>query len=227
MIIAIGNTRHLSTLLHSYTSTLLKKTMQRPVEINQKKTRLLQIAALGLGVAAILTWVHYDELLPFSWDAVFHAIGIVITSITGLTALVALAISLFRHEPYLLVYDDRIEMPRLLSRNCRVLHFCDVKSMWQDGEGMKMKALFSLQPYLKRSDLPGWTRFAKKYLGVDFGISLKALDMPSQDAYNLMYDRYQRYYNLNRSQSEETEDEVLDRYLTRLATSSSIGKWRL
>ena len=86
--------------------------MQRPVEINQKKTRLLQIAALGLGVAAILTWVHYDELLPFSWDAVFHAIGIVITSITGLTALVALAISLFRHEPYLLVYDDRIVLER-------------------------------------------------------------------------------------------------------------------
>ena len=185
------------------------------------------MAAVGLGLAAFMAWAHYDKIVPISWESVFQSFGILIVGIPGLMALVALVISLFRHEPYLLIYDDCIEMPRLLSRNCRVLHFCDVKSMWQDGEGMKMKALFSLQPYLKRSDLPGWTRFAKKYLGVDFGISLKALDMPSQDVYDLMYDRYQRYYNLNRSQSEETEDEVLDRYLTRLATSSSIGKWRL
>ena len=224
MIIAIGNTRHLSTLLHSYTSTLLKKVMQRPVEINRKKIRLLLIAAFGLGLAAFMAWAHYDKFVPLSWESASQAIGIALVGIPGLTAFVGLVISLFSHEPYLLIYDDRIEMPRLLSRNCRVLHFCDVKSMKKEG---KVKVLFGLQPYLKRSDLPGWTRLMKKYLCADFAISLSALDMPSQDAYNLIHDRYQRYHYQGRSQSEETEDEVLDRYLTRLATSSSIGKWRL
>ena len=201
--------------------------MQRPVEINRKKSQLLLAALVALAGTAGLIWLYGSKGVTFSWKGVLDVIPIVLMGGTCLAAFLSLIVSLFSHEPYLLIYDDRIEMPRLLSRNYRVLHFCDVKSMWQDGEGMKMKALFSLQPYLKRSDLPGWTRFAKKYLGVDFGISLKALDMPSQDVYDLMYDRYQRYYNLNRSQSEETEDEVLDRYLTRLATSSSIGKWRL
>ena len=198
--------------------------MQRPVEINQKKTRLMLLAVFGLGLAALGTWAHYDEFVPFSWDSVLQIVGIAIVGIPGLTALVTLVISILSHEPYLLVYDDRIEMPRLLSRNCRVLHFCDVKSMKKDGE---VKVLFSLQPFLKRSDLPRWTGFAKKYLGIDFGISLSALDMPSKDVYDLMYDRYQRYSHRGRSQGEETEDDVLDKYLSRLATSSSIGKWKL
>lgn len=198
--------------------------MQRPVEINQKKTRLMLLAVFGLGLAALGIWTHYDEFVPFSWDSAFHTIGIALVGIPGLTAFVSLVVSLFSHEPYLLIYDDRIEMPRLLSRNCRVLHFCDVKSMKKDGE---VKVLFSLQPFLKRSDLPRWTGFAKKYLGIDFGISLKALDMPSKDVYDLMYDRYQRYSHQGRSQGEETEDDVLDKYLSRLTKSSSIGKWRL
>lgn len=198
--------------------------MQRPVEINQKKTRLMLLAVFGLGLAALGIWTRYDEFVPFSWDSAFDALGIALVGIPGLMAFVSLVVSLFSHEPYLLVYDDRIEMPRLLSRNCRVLHFCDVKSMKKDGE---VKVLFSLQPFLKRSDLPRWTGFAKKYLGIDFGISLKALDMPSKDVYDLMYDRYQRYSHQGRSQGEETEDDVLDKYLSRLATSSSIGKWRL
>lgn len=198
--------------------------MQRPVEINQKKTRLMLLAVFGLGLAALGIWTHYDEFVPFSWDSAFHTIGIALVGIPGLTAFASLVVSLFSHEPYLLVYDDRIEMPRLLSRNCRVLHFCDVKSMKKDGE---VKVLFSLQPFLKRSDLPRWTGLAKKYLGIDFGISLKALDMPSKDVYDLMYDRYQRYSHQGRSQGEETEDDVLDKYLSRLATSSSIGKWKL
>lgn len=198
--------------------------MQRPVEVNRKKTRLLLITAVGLGLAAGMAWAHYDKLVPLSWDSVFQAIGIAIVGIPGLTAFVALVISLFCHEPYLLIYDDRIEMPRLLSRNCRVLHFCDVKSMKKDGD---KKALFILQPYLKRSDLPGWTMLMKRCFGTDFGISLMALDMPSKDIYDLMYDHYQQYHHQDRSQGEETEDGVLDKYLSRLTKSSSIGKWKL
>lgn len=198
--------------------------MQRPIDINRKKTRLLWIAAVGVGVATLLTWVNYDKLVPFSWVSVFCTFSIAMTGIPGLTALVALIISLFSHEPYLSVYDDRIEMPRLLSKNCRVLNFCDVKSMKKDGED---KALFCLQPFLKRSDLPQWTRFMRKYFGVDFGISLSALDMPSDDVYNLMYDRYQRYHHLNRRGSGQTEDEVLDNYLSRLAKRASIGNLKL
>ena len=198
--------------------------MQRPVEINRKKSQLLLAALVALAGTAGLIWLYGSKGVTFSWKGVLDVIPIVLMGGTCLAAFLSLIVSLFSHEPYLLIYDDRIEMPRLLSRNCRVLHFCDVKSMKKEG---KVKVLFGLQPYLKRSDLPGWTRFMKKYLGADFSISLSALDMPSQDAYNLIHDRYQRYHYQGRSQSEETEDEVLDRYLTRLATSSSIGKWRL
>ena len=89
----------------------------------------------------------------------------------------------------------------------------------------KLQELFTLQPFLKKSYLPRRTSWFKKFLGADFGISLSALDMPSKDAYDLMYDRYQRYHHLDRSQGKETEDEVLDQYLSRLTKSSSIGKW--
>ena len=113
-------------------------------------------------------------------------------------------------------------MPRLWSRNCWVLHFADVKDMRKEDD---TKALFTLQPFLKKSYLPRRTSWVKKLLGADFAISLSALDMPSKDAYDLMYDRYQRYHHLDRSQGKETEDEVLDQYLSRLTKSSSIGKW--
>jgi len=198
--------------------------MQRPVEINRKKSQLLLAALVALAGTAGLIWLYGSKGVTFSWKGVLDVIPIVLMGGTCLAAFLSLIVSLFSHEPYLLIYDDRIEMPRLLSRNCRVLHFCDVKSMKKDGE---VKVLFSLQPFLKRSDLPRWTGFAKKYLGIDFGISLKALDMPSKDVYDLMYDRYQRYSHQGRSQGEETEDDVLDKYLSRLATSSSIGKWKL
>lgn len=196
--------------------------MQRPVEINRKKTRLMLLAVFGLGLAALGIWTRYDEFVPFSWDSAFDALGIALVGIPGLTAFVSLVVSLFSHEPYLLVYDDRIEMPRLWSRNCWVLHFADVKDMRKEDD---TKALFTLQPFLKKSYLPRRTSWFKKFLGADFGISLSALDMPSKDAYDLMYDRYQRYHHLDRSQGKETEDEVLDQYLSRLTKSSSIGKW--
>ena len=174
--------------------------MQRPVEINRKKTRLMLLAVFGLGLAALGIWTRYDEFVPFSWDSAFNALGIALVGIPGLTAFVSLVVSLFSHEPYLLVYDDCIEMPRLLSRNCRVLHFCDVKSMRKEGE---TKAVFCLQPYLKRSDLPGWIRYVKRFLGNDFGISLSALDMPSKDAYELIYERFKRYHYRYRREDEE------------------------
>ena len=158
------------------------------------------LAVFGLGLAALGIWTRYDEFVPFSWDSAFNALGIALVGIPGLTAFVSLVVSLFSHEPYLLVYDDCIEMPRLLSRNCRVLHFCDVKSMRKEGE---TKAVFCLQPYLKRSDLPGWIRYVKRFLGNDFGISLSALDMPSKDAYELIYERFKRYHYRYRREDEE------------------------
>ena len=162
--------------------------------------------------------------MTFSWKGILDAIPIVLMGGTCLAAFASMIVSLFSHEPYLLIYDDRIEMPRLLSRNYRVLHFCDVKSMKKDGD---KKVLFILQPYLKRSDLPGWTRLMKRFLGTDFGISLIALDMPSKDAYKLMYDRYQQYHHLNRRDGVQTEDEELDNYLSRLAKRVSIGRLNL
>ena len=165
--------------------------MQRPVEINRKKTRLMLLAVFGLGLAALGIWTRYDEFVPLSWNSAFHTIGIALVGIPGLTAFVSLVVSLFSHEPYLLVYDDRIEMPRLWSRNCWVLHFADVKDMRKEDD---TKALFTLQPFLKKSYLPRRTSWFKKFLGADFAISLSALDMPSKDAYDLMCDRYQRYH---------------------------------
>lgn len=201
--------------------------MQRPVEINRKKTRLVLMIAVSLGVCALLVWVHYDELWPLSWRSAFTLLGIVITGLSGLSALFALVASLCKREPYLLVYDDRIEMPRLLSRNSRVLHFADVKSMTKEESKSEATAHFQLQPFLKKSDLPRLTLRINRFLGIDFALQISALDMPSKDAYDLMYDRYQRYHHLDRSQGKETEDEVLDQYLSRLTKSSSIGKWRL
>ena len=92
------------------------------------------LAVFGLGLAALGIWTHYDEFVPFSWDSAFDALGIALVGIPGLTAFVSLVVSLFSHEPYLLVYDDRIEMPRLWSRNCWVLHFADVKDMRKEDE---------------------------------------------------------------------------------------------
>ena len=178
--------------------------MQRPVEINRKKSQLLLAALVALAGTAGLIWLYGSKGVTFSWKGVLDVIPIVLMGGTCLAAFLSLIVSLFSHEPYLLIYDDRIEMPRLLSRNYRVLHFCDVKSMKKDGD---KKVLFILQPYLKRSDLPGWTRLMKRFLGTDFGISLIALDMPSKDAYKLMYDRYQRYHHQNRRGGVQTEDE--------------------
>ena len=198
--------------------------MQRPVEINRKKSQLLLAALVALAGTAGLIWLYGGKGVTFSWKGVLDVIPIVLMGGTCLAAFLSLIVSLFSHEPYLLIYDDRIEMPRLLSRNYRVLHFCDVKSMKKDGD---KKVLFILQPYLKRSDLPGWTRLMKRFLGTDFAISLIALDMPSKDAYKLMYDRYQRYHHQNRRGGGQTEDEELDNYLSRLAKRVSIGRLNL
>lgn len=168
--------------------------MQRPVEINQKKTRQVQMIALTLGVCALLVWAHYDELWPLTWKAAFALLGIAITGIPGLSALFALVASLCKREPDLLIYDDRIEIPRLLSRNSRVIHFADVKSMTKEDRKGETTAYFQLKPYLTKSDLPSWTPWANRFFGTDYALSLTALDMPSADVYDLMYSRFQRYH---------------------------------
>lgn len=201
--------------------------MQRPVEIYRKKTSLLWLTALGLGGAAFLTWANYDELTPLSWETAYHSAGIIIAGFAGLSALLSLIISVCSHDPYLLVYEECIEMPRLLSRNCRVVHFCDVKDVKEEGDGRKTKILFYMQPYLKKSDLPRGTKLLKKFLGADFAIPLSSLEMPSDEAYNLILDRYLKYHHQDRKEKEETDDEVLDKYLSRLKRRPSIGFLKL
>lgn len=201
--------------------------MQRPVEIYRNKTSLQWITLLGLGLAALQTWVNYDKLTPLSWETALHSVGIIITGFAGLSALLSLIISLFSHDPYLLVYDDRIEMPRLLSKNSRMIYFSDVKDVKEDGDGKKTKILFYMQPFLKKSDLPRGTKFMKKFMGADFAIPLGSLDMPSDEAYDLILDRYLKYHHRDRSEKEETDDDVLDKYLSRLKRKPSIGFLKL
>lgn len=206
---------------------MIIKGMQRPVEIYRKKTSLLWIALLGLGGAALLTWANHDKLTPLSWETAIHGAGIIITGFAGLSALLSLIISIYSHEPYLLVYEECIEIPRLLSKNCRVVHFCDVKDVKEDGDGRKKKILFHMQPFLTKSDLPRGTRFLKKFLGADFAIPLSSLDMSADEAYNLILDRYLKYHHQDRSEKEETDDEILGKYLSRLKKSPFVGKLKL
>ncbi|MBQ9637697.1 MAG: hypothetical protein IJV36_07400 [Prevotella sp.] len=167
--------------------------MRRPVEIYQKKAGLLWLTAVDLGGAVLLTWMHFDELWPFTWHSVIEALFIAIMGITGLRALTELLSIMLRRDPYMLVYDDHIEMPRLLSRNSRMIYFCDVKEVKEDGEGKKTKILFYMQPYLKKSDLPHGAKFRRKFVGEDFTISTGSLDITGDEAYNMVLDRFLKY----------------------------------
>lgn len=163
--------------------------MARPVEIDRKKTRLLWLAVVGIGIAAWQVWSNYDHLLPFTWKTVPNLLFIAIPAFSGLVALALLLYSLFKHEPYLLVYDDHVEIDRPLNRNFWVLHFSDVKDLTSEGDDDKKKAVFELQPSLKKSDLPKRKMFQK----ANYTIKLGALDRTSDEAYDLILDNYLAY----------------------------------
>ena len=83
--------------------------MQRPVEINRKKSQLLLAALVALAGTAGLIWLYGSKGVTFSWKGVLDVIPIVLMGGTCLAAFLSLIVSLFSHEPYLLIYDDRIE----------------------------------------------------------------------------------------------------------------------
>lgn len=154
-------------------------------------TSLLWLNLFGLSFAVGSFWLHYDELVPFSWKTVFESISIAGPAIVGLSAFVSLVISLLRHEPYLLIYDDRIEMPRLLSKNNRVLFFSDVKDLTDDGD--RLQAVFELQPFIKKSDLPPSAKWLNLFGSRGFRLSLTSLSMPADEVYDMMLDRFLKY----------------------------------
>ena len=163
--------------------------MARPVEINRKKTRLLWLAMVGIGLTVWQVWGNYDVLMPFTWKAILPLLFASITAFSGLVALALLLHSLFKREPYLLVYDDHIEIDRPMNRNFWVLHFSDMKDLTTEGDGDKKKAVFELQPFLKKSDLPK----RKVFQNANYTIKLGALDRTSDEAYDLILDKFLAY----------------------------------
>ena len=163
------------------------------VEIHRKKEALLWAAVCGLGVAALSAWRSYDYLLPLSWNTAWGAIGLVIPALTGLAALAKLLSDRIRHEPYLLVYDDSIEIRHWLTNKFQPLHFCDVEDIVRVNDLYKFEIVFKLQPYLKRSELPQWPVFFKKSSKETFKLPLASLSMPDKEVYDLILDRYLQY----------------------------------
>lgn len=121
----------------------------------------------------------------------------------GLAALAKLLSDRIRHEPYLLVYDDSIEIRHWLKNSFRPLHFCDVEDIVRVDDLYKFEIVFKLQPYLKRSELPQWPVFFKKSSKETFKLPLASLSMPDKEVYDLILDRYLQYqektkrYDLN------------------------------
>ncbi|GEM_PF-2287364 len=167
--------------------------MKRVVEIHRKKGALLWAAAFGLGGAVLSTWSSYDYLLPLSWNTAWGALGILIPALTGLAALAKLLSDKIRHEPYLLVYDDSIEIRHWLTNKFQPLHFCDVEDIVRVDDLYKFEIVFKLQPYLKRSDLPRRPISFKKTSKNTFKLSLTSLSMLDKEVYDLILDRFQRY----------------------------------
>lgn len=167
--------------------------MAQPVEIDRKKTRLLWLAVVGIGLTVWQVWGNYDDLMSFTWKAIPNLLFAAIPAFSGLVALALLLHSLFCHEPYLLVYDDRIEIDRPMNKNFWVLHFSDVKDLTTEGDGDKKKAVFELQPFLKKSDLPK----RKVFQNANYTIKLGALDRTSDEAYDLILDRFLAYKKKN------------------------------
>ena len=174
------------------------------VEIHRKKGALLWAAAIGLGWTAVSVWLNSEEYLPISWKSVLGvAMNNLISFSAGLAALAKLLSDRIRHEPYLLVYDDSIEIRHWLTNKFQPLHFCDVEDIVRVNDLYKFEIVFKLQPYLKRSELPQWPVFFKKSPEKTFKLSLTSLSMPDKEVYDLILDRFQRYqektkrYDLN------------------------------
>ena len=128
--------------------------MKRPVEVYRKKTKLLWIALFSLAFGGASMWLTANKCDAFSLQYALRSIGEVILIVGGLVALVRLLSSLIRREPYLLVYDDHIEVYNEFSNRFSVLHFGDVVYM----EKKNITVNFRLEPFLKKSDFPEWFR---------------------------------------------------------------------
>lgn len=164
------------------------------VEIHRKKTALLWAAATGLGWTAVSVWLNSEKYLPISWKSVLGvAMNNLIPFSAGLAALAKLLSDRIHHEPYLLVYDDSIEIRHWLTNKFQPLHFCDVEDIVRVNDLYKFEIVFKLQPYLKRSDLPRRPIFFKKSPEKTFKLSLTSLSMPDKEVYDLILDRFQRY----------------------------------
>ena len=174
------------------------------VEIHRKKGALLWAAAIGLGWTAVSVWLNSEKSLPISWKSVLGvAMNNLIPFSAGLAALAKLLSDKIHHEPYLLVYDDSIEIRHWLTNKFQPLHFCDVEDIVRVNDLYKFEIVFKLQPYLKRSELPQWPVFFKKSPEKTFKLSLTSLSMPDKEVYDLILDRYLQYqekakrYDLN------------------------------
>ena len=167
--------------------------MKRPVEVYRKKTKLLWIALFSLAFGGASMWLTANKCDAFSLQYALRSIGEVILIVGGLVALVRLLSSLIRREPYLLVYDDHIEVYNEFSNRFSVLHFGDVVYM----EKKNITVNFRLEPFLKKSDFPEWFRkWNLRRNGSDYVLSVASLNMKPDDVFYLIQDKFRNYKKL-------------------------------
>lgn len=166
--------------------------MRRPVEVYRKKTKLLLIALFSITFGYLGIWSGISKYDVLSFDFALRSIGEIILLVGGFIALVRLLSSLIRHEPYLLVYDDHIEVYNEFSNRFSILHFCDI--VYMEKKEKKTTVNFHLEPFLKKSDYPEWFhKWNRKLNDVDYVLSVASLNMKPDDVYNLIQDKFRNY----------------------------------
>lgn len=166
--------------------------MRRPVEVYRKKTKLLWIALFSITFGSLSLWGHASKYDVLSWEFALRSVAEVILVIGGFIALVRLLSSLIRREPYLLVYDDHIEVYNEFRNRFSILHFCDV--VYMEKKEKKTTVKFHLESFLKKSDYPEWFhKWNRKLNDVDYVLSVASLNMKPDDVFNLIQDKFHNY----------------------------------
>jgi len=164
--------------------------MKQPVEIYEKKSQLVRVALVGLGLAALSVYTNIDDYQQLTTEVVLKGLVGFLCALGGIIALVRLLLDLFRKEAQLLIYDNRIEMYNAWRNRFSVMHFSDVVSI----EKGDKKINFELNPILKKSDVSRRVRkWNKEISGFDFTLPISELNMEDEKIFQIVEDRFNAY----------------------------------
>ena len=167
--------------------------MQQPVEIDQKKTKLVLTVVFSLAFVGLLFFKIMIDMKEegFTTETIFlDALPIIFIALFSFIAIMNLLQSFSRRDPFLLVFDDHIETYTTFLCKKKLVWFDDFDKVCDKVVNKRHYACFKTETTDEKAQNSLWSKWKQKLLSKEETVPLDWLELSRENTFGIIEQKF-------------------------------------